>query len=270
MVEKVLRVVAFGSLCLALMVGVYLLSDKQAPIIEVANDSALNVSCELSDAQIYDKVTAYDKVDGDLTEAIFIEENSVDAIKTSKKITYVVIDSSNNVAKLTRKLISSDLENEWTIYSYLPSKIDLNEEIDLAEYIVIKDGCGDLVEGGLSLPELDTTVEGEVVLLITDTRGISEALEVTVMIVDLKSPKFELINDQIEVDLGEEITYTSLINSIEDDIDSKDQLLESLTVSGYIDTNISGTYTLTFTIKDSEGNMSVQNLTVVVLKEAGE
>ena len=264
MAKKILTVLITGIGCLVLMIIVILFSDRKAPKITISSVRPIDVTCELDIKQALEGVSAIDNKDGDLTEAIFIEEQSEDLIIQSGKITYVAVDEAKNVAKLTRTVTTNDRKNKRTIVSSLPDNIAMGKEIDLSDYISMFDGCGKEVEGEFIYPTIDTSVPQVIDLVISDANKVAQDIEVSVQVIDYESPTITLTTDKIKIYNTEEIDYLDYIKNVSDNKNSKKELIDTVTVKGYINFDLKGSYKVTYTIKDSDGNTASADLIIEV------
>ena len=80
------------------------------PPVLTCTEGVLEVSVSASQEELLQGVTAWDNRDGDLTSEIMIDHISTLIGANTAKITYVVFDSSDRVAKLTRTIAYTDYE----------------------------------------------------------------------------------------------------------------------------------------------------------------
>lgn len=80
----------------------YMNLDRTAPAISFADDDKKQVYTEnMKEEALLEDVSAADDVDGDVTDSVLIEKISETA-DGNVIVTYVALDSSNNVAKRSR------------------------------------------------------------------------------------------------------------------------------------------------------------------------
>lgn len=80
----------------------YIKLDRTAPTISFADDDNKLVYTEsMKEDELLEGVSAADDVDGDVTDSVLIEKISETA-DGNVIVTYVALDSSNNVAKRSR------------------------------------------------------------------------------------------------------------------------------------------------------------------------
>ena len=264
MVKKILTVLMTGIFCLALMIVVILFSDRKAPKITMTSTMPIDVTCELDIQQALAGINAIDNKDGDLTESIFIEEQSEDLILQSGKITYVVVDKAKNVAKQTRTVTTNNRKNKRVIVSNLPDNIAIDQVIDLSDYISMLDGCGKEVAGEFIFPTIDTTTPQVLEIVISDANKVAQDLEISLEVVDYESPIIILTAEKTKVIDTEQIDYLDYIKKVSDNKDSKNELLETVTINEYVDLNFEGEYIITYTINDSDGNTASADLIIEI------
>lgn len=87
---------------IAASVFLYLELDRTAPVISFADtDKQLVYRENMSDEKLLEGVSAFDDVDGDVTDSVLVEKISETA-DGSVIVTYVALDSADNVAKRSR------------------------------------------------------------------------------------------------------------------------------------------------------------------------
>ena len=78
--------------------------DREAPKITIQKDVKIGYQEGMSEKELLKGVTAKDNKDGDLTDKVFVDRISVADQSDTATVYYVVIDSSNNVTRVTRKI----------------------------------------------------------------------------------------------------------------------------------------------------------------------
>lgn len=91
---------AADAVLIALSIFFYLNMDRKAPVISFA-DEALVYEESMTEKDLLAGVTASDETDGDVTGNMLVEKVSETA-DGDVIVTYVAVDSSNNVAKKSR------------------------------------------------------------------------------------------------------------------------------------------------------------------------
>lgn len=118
--------------------------DPTKPLITSEIDE-LELSVNYEEADLYQGLHASDAKDGDLTDEIIAGNFSAFVEKGVCKVKYVVFDSSNQPAELTRKVRFTDYESpKFTLSQPLVFTTGTHE--DLAKYV----GAVDCLDGNLS------------------------------------------------------------------------------------------------------------------------
>lgn len=87
---------------IAVSVFLYTNLDRKAPVISFADEDRRLVYTEgMNEEELLEGVSAYDDVDGDVSGSILIEKISQTA-DGNVIVTYVALDSADNVAKKSR------------------------------------------------------------------------------------------------------------------------------------------------------------------------
>lgn len=191
---KILRIVTvfLFVLSLALYLGISfryrVVLDRVPPKIQCESEM-LEVSVHATDADFLSGVTARDNRDGDLTEQVMIQGISRMLSADTARITYVVADSSDNIASCTRMLRYTDYENPRLALTALPvyqafSKGNAMEElIGALTALDIKDGD---ISGQIhiSAGNMDISLESTYALTIeiTNSMGGFESIPLTIVI----------------------------------------------------------------------------------------
>lgn len=191
---KILRIVTafLFVLSLALYAGVTfryrVVLDRVSPRIQ-CDSEVLEVSVNATDDQLLAGVTATDNRDGDLTDRIMIQGISRLLTTDTARITYVVMDSSDNLASCTRTLRYTDYERprliltELPVYRTYPADDSLVRLYDALSARDVRDG--DMSEQiQISAQSANDNVEGEiyVTIQVTNSMGDAEIVPLTVVI----------------------------------------------------------------------------------------
>ena len=183
--------------------------DRVSPQIQ-CNSEVLEISVKADDSALLAGVTAKDDRDGDLTDQIMVQGISRLLTDDTVRITYVVMDSSDNIASCTRSLRYTDYERpqfvltDIPVYSTAIEKNALDELKDTLTAVDAKDGD---LSGQIRIisNSIDVTLEREydLTLEVTNSLGDSEVVPLTIVI----------DNDGAEnplVTLDEYITYVDV------------------------------------------------------------
>lgn len=269
--------------------------DKTAPEIFVS-DIGIVYAYEIDKEVLFQGVTAIDKEEGELTDSVVIEKIVTDVEKETATITYGVADSSGNVGKATCTIAmdvtemedefwEEDVENaqeseddsmiteleggalaEDTEAEDLEEDADEESEEEEAEDNENVDSQGDSDENA----EVSEDVDGE----DGDTEEESadseeregealptagEAANRTQTVSSKQNPGRPSIafrSQEIKTKAGQSPAWVNVIEGLHDDKDNYEALLKTIKVKGDYDKNKAGTYNVTVTVTDGDGNES--------------
>ncbi len=242
-------------------------TDTVAPVITRLGNAAVTVACggTYTDAG----ATASDTCGGNLTGSI-VTNNPVDmSIPDSYTVTYNVVDASGNPAAQVTRTVN--------VIDTTPPMITLlgGASVETAcksSYLDAGATASDLCEGDLSNAiqvdnGVNTAVPGvyHVTYMVSDSAG-NPAVPVsrTVTVDDVVPPVVTLLGNA-EVTLECKQPYTDAGATASDDCNGN--LDASVEVSGSVDVNSVGDYTLTYTVSDAAGNPAVPVSRAVHVKD---
>ena len=249
-IVSVLLLLSAGMLGLTILF--YSKSDRIAPQIQIVPEE-ISYSPGDDETKLLEGVTSSDNKDGDLSDKVFIEKIVPAIDGATATVTYVVVDSSNNVAKVTRIIGYSSKDSKGT---------------DEPDAIPVSGGNTAGQEGnsgqGEGEPEEDNTEENS-----TEgrdpgaTEGEKESEEESEDESETEdrtpredgSPSIFLNTKKATVEYGTEIDYMSYIDDIVDDEDGL-EIWRSISIDGREEVAERGTHTLSYYVTDSDGNMS--------------
>lgn len=229
--------------CAALLAGnvvVYIGEDRNGPEISVPQEEITYVAGTDTSA-LLNGVTAQDDRDGDVTDTVTIESIIPNANQTAASVVYVAKDSKNNVTKETRTILYSTDANQAAAQA-------------AAEQVAADQAAAEQAAQGDAAGESAQTTD--------DGAAQNEA---AIAALSAESPRFYLTQYSVELERGAELNELSYVQDISDDEDSRDELYQGIRISGEVDTNTPGEYTLEYHVVDSDGNNSnVAQLRVTV------
>ena len=246
-------------------------ADTTPPVITLNGDATVTVAVGESFSDL--GATAIDAVDGDITPAV--DNNVNTAITGSYTVIYTATDAAGNTANKTRTVHVIDAT---------PPVIKLtgNAEITVdfgSTFIDPGATATDNVDGTVAVSTsgtVDTNTIGSYTLSYsaTDAAG-NNATTVTrtVIVADPTAPVITLNGDaEITVDLGS--TFIDLGATATDNVDGT----VTVTTSGTVDTNATGSYVLSYSATDAAGNsaavvtrtVTVADLTAPVIALNGD
>lgn len=229
--------------CAALLAGnvvVYIGEDRNGPEISVPQEEITYVAGTDTSA-LLNGVTAQDDRDGDVTDTVTIESIIPNADQTGASVVYVAKDSKNNVTKENRTILYSTDANQAAAQA-------------AAEQVAADQAAAEQAAQGDAAGESAQTTD--------DGAAQNEA---AIAALSAESPRFYLTQYSVELERGAELNELSYVQDISDDEDSRDELYQGIRISGEVDTNTPGEYTLEYHVVDSDGNNSnVAQLRVTV------
>lgn len=270
-------------------------ADHTPPVLTSGSDS-ISVSVSASEEELTQGLSASDDKDGDLTQDIRVSSMSHFTERGKRTVTYVVFDSANQAATLTRELIYTD---------YVPLRIQLNAPLRLdindmtsgnLEEIMQAQDCldGDIsnqirVSMGDTAYSSELTGEYGIVAQVSNSAGDVCSVPLTVTVVDASSQEergkyYPTLSQYIVyTPVGQERNPSDYLIGLEHngeayqfgsqaeaDLDALGEEIQNLpsasdvTVSGTVDYNTPGTYQVAYSYTSADGVTAVTNLAVVV------
>ncbi len=262
--KRLITLILLVSLMLGLLLFGLLRIDRKPPVISVKNRDQ-QFTCETTFENLLDNAFAED--DNELKD-FFIEERNYSEIAEDKKVTYVAIDSQNNVSKETLYLNVNDEVLKRKIVLLQPLKIELKDDFLLSDYFAVQNECGWTFKANLDLEGADLNSIGTYKVTVSAPKDPSIVPLVAEMEVNRFSvPVITLRETEIEHFVDEEIDPAEEVVSIEDDKDSEEYLFDTLVIDpGNYDPGKEGDYRITYSSTDSNGNTGTATLTVRVRK----
>lgn len=247
-------------------------ADRKAPRFKNSIDT-FSVSANATEKELCAGLTAYDDVDGDLTDQIKVVSTSQLIGVNSAQITYIVFDSSSNVSTYTRTVYYTDYERPHFKLTK-PLVYDVNETITLiadgrlSAYDVIDGDISDKIR--LSTLTLTNAIEGtyKIRVIVSNSVGDTAILPLTVTICNRKAtdPTITLTDYLIYTDGGSVLDPMDYLQEITDPTDGGSQPLttDRLQINSDIDYTVAGTYEINYVYLSPSGATTTATLTVVV------
>ena len=152
-------------------------------------------------------------------------------------------------------------------------KLQLDAVLDAGEYFELKNECGWTIKESFEVIGIDTKHIGEYDVTISSKKHPSEKLLSSFEVDDYLAPKIILSYETLENYTGrywDEDYFLEFVESIEDDADDEDMLRSRVTTnweavmnpseSGQV--NTPGTYTITYSVTDSDGHVGKASMKV--------
>ena len=250
---KVITVLLFILSCAAYGVSEFVLKrdkDYISPVISADSD-LLEISVSDDESKLYEGMHATDDHDGDITENILISGESYFLNNNECTVRYVVFDEAHNSASYKRTIHYTD---------YTPPHFSLDKplvftvggSIRFADDITATDCIdGDITSKIRILSSsVSNYMEGvyPAKLEVMNSHGQKASVDINVLVTSKNyKPNVELKEYITYVKQGEDFDPYSLIKYAASDsgmqIDKK-----KVRINGVVDTNVPGTYTLSYTV----------------------
>lgn len=242
--------------------------DTTMPVIKSEEDT-IEIPCAYTQEELLQGITAEDEKDGDLTSQILVGNFSRFIEKGVSDLSYVVFDSSNHPATLTRKVKFTD---------YHSPRFTLTEPLIYREgeggYEETKSrlGATDLLDGDLKewVVQTESDVNYQkagtyhITFQVENSFGDSSSVALPVHITNNAS----LLNIQLQspivyIQKGAEVNPNAWISGVTDGAGNPlDPAI--VTAVSYVDSNTAGCYEIAYNADDGQGNTGETWLTVVV------
>ena len=233
--------------------------DTEAP--EITSDrEVLEIPCEYTQEQLMEGLSAEDETDGDLTSEIIAGSFSRFINTGECNLTYVVFDSSDQPATLTRKVRFTD---------YHPPRFTLTEPLVFSEqegsYTTAMErlGASDQLDGDLKewITQTDTDVNYQRVGTYTMSVEVSNsfgdtssaALPVHVVSAENRRVDIALTSGIVYISAGESLDPSAYISGVTA-ADGSSLDPSAVTAESAVDTNTPGCYEVHYQVFDAGGN----------------
>ncbi|MBC1402677.1 DUF5011 domain-containing protein [Listeria booriae] len=215
------------------------------------------------------EVSATDKEDGDLTNAIKITANNVNTNKEGiYQITYSVTDSDDNTT--TKDVTVIVTSNEKPAIQAEDQTIKKGTKFDpIADVTATDQEDGDLTKTiEVIRNTVDTTKEGtyQVSYEVIDSDGNIAYKTITVTVTSNEKPTITA-EDQV-ITVGDNFDPQKLATSTDQEDGDLTKTIE--VISNTVDTSQPGTYKVVYRVTDSDNNTVEKTITVTVLPKATE
>ena len=258
-------------ICAVAIASTFFLLDRKAPVIKTSSTPVLGCNVSYDDLMSYASAT-----DDKEIKSFFIEEKKVNDIAEYGTLTYVAIDTSDNVSKQRVSVEVDPAYKTFHIEQLQPLKVQINEPINIEEYVVLKNGCGHNVDEVFVIDGVNYNKEDTYDVTITPMIHHNiEPIQAKMTVGNLRAPVIVLKETEIT---DESDSYYSdgyflrQIDHIEDDSDTSESLLDSVTTNwkeiltdgtnNYV--GKTGTYVIKYTVSDSDGNTGSAELSITL------
>ncbi|MDO4332593.1 MAG: hypothetical protein Q4C58_07865 [Eubacteriales bacterium] len=253
--------------------------DRTVPVISFSEEPVI-YSESMNEDQLLEGVTATDDADGDVSDTLVIEKIA-ETSDGKVIVTYAALDSSNNVAKVSR-ILPVEEKQEISV-----SNTDIPQEESQAETTREEaNGENPNQEEDPNVPEADANGENNdenndgnnddqangTPREAQEPPVVQQPEEVAVGANDNpdegvrenQAPIMQLSTNVLPVAAGSTaVDWNSCIGTLSDDTDSRDQLFSNIVMEGNVDLATPGDYPVVLYTRDSEGTESERNTLLV-------
>ena len=206
--------------------------------------------------------TATDNYDGDLTDQVVRTE-------TPTSVTYSVTDSFGNQATAVRTLVCQDIVAPIITLNE-GDKLIIAEDSEFEDpgFVASDDVDGDISANVITSGTINTSIYGKqyITYTVVDSSGNYYQTQRVVVVQEFTPPQLFLASTTAFVRAGEDFVESGY-NAF-DDIDG--DVTSDVFVTGALDTNTPGIYTLAYTAVDSSLNLTTLTKTVYVYEPQSE
>lgn len=247
--------------------------DKQPPTINYSDNLITTVNA--SDADLLAGVSAFDDVDGDVSDSLIIENISKISDDHKVSITYAAYDKSNNVAKMTRIVEYQDYQlphfklDKPLIFTSLKNN-------NLLEAISAYDVRGNNISNKIRMQyqqnpyEIETTnASYPIIFTVTDDLGGTKNITLNVDLIEnnkeYNNVEVKLKDYLIYVEKGATLNLANYLDKIVYQDEEQKINYKNLEISNNFDLMTEGVYDVyfTYTLKD---NLSGYSKLVIVVE----
>ena len=267
--------------------GVYnivsLVTEDRTPPVIFCEEGTLSVSVAATDEELMAGVTAEDEQDGDLTDSIRVASMSRFTEKGKRTIEYVVFDSANQSATLTRDLEYTDYTSPQIMLTE-PMRFNLSEInwVDLSSGMSVTDCLdGDISNKVRVTMDNNADINGAgtygVTAQVSNSAGDTCAVPLEISVVEEESTEesgkyYPMLSQYIVyVPAGQEIAPLDYLTgfmrgSTEYTLGElpANVVPAAVMVQGAVDYNTPGNYTLEYSYTSPEGVLAVTKMAVVI------
>lgn len=236
----------------------YLGTDRMGPEITIP-EGIISYTEGADTAVLLNDISAYDKVDKDVTDSIRIAEIIPMGDGQKAKIVYVAKDKNNNITREERVV-------EYTPKDPVQSPEPTGEAEDEEEPQELTPNGKSDPAGTVSDWQRDQTSVGEQDSLYPQNTKVEENGDISNLddseLVSTGAPVIRLRKYKVHLKAGEQFQFLSYVDKT---VDDKDDVSTRIEVTGDYDTSVPGSYELKYSTTDLEGNKSnIETLTLVV------
>ena len=239
---------------LAVFVGVKaytrLAVDTTPPQISCDTDT-IDISVSDPESALFQGITAKDNRDGDLTGSVMIKGMTGLITNDTAQVSYVVFDSSNNIATCQRTIRYTDYEKPRFALSQ-PLIYPEGGPVMVLDKLSAADSAGEDISDNISIvsQNIDIYTAGRYSLTaqVSNSQGDIESVVLPVIITSAKKQLVELKEYLVYLDQGASFNSGSYVSSVKDSAGAAYDL-SHLSVEGQVDTSVPGTYYVSYSFQ---------------------
>lgn len=246
--------------------------ESSKPVINSTSDS-ITVSCNYTEKEILQGLTAEDRQDGDLTDEIILGNLSRFSEKGKSKATYVVFDSSNQPATYTREVIFKDYVSPQFRLGK-PLVVKTNSSVSEKDLISAEDIFDGDISGRVRIIDsnINYNVTGDYIIKAEVSNSFGDVVKADFPVHIVTEPEA-----RVEISLKKNVVYLEKGDTFNaaDYIDRVTSYYgqpvdkASVGIESFVNTSKTGCYEVRFTATDETGNRGVTYM-VVFVAEKGE
>lgn len=270
---KLILLVLFAAV-LALY-GVYMLVvqrnlDTTPPVISCDSD-LMEISVTDGDEALLSGVSANDNRDGDISDQVLIKSVSKLITADTAKVTYIVFDSSDNMATASRLVRYTDYVIPHFSLS-APLVFNLGSTITLSDKIAANDVLDGDISSSIKIASnmLSNATEStySITVQVTNSMGDTAMVPLSVIVrsVSEKDPVVTLSKYLVYISEGSDFSPETYLESVQKDGASKaDSALKTrVLIDSKVNSSTAGAYEVLYTFSNDNGRSASAILTVVV------
>jgi hypothetical protein len=239
-------------------------ADQTAPVLTLVGENTIFI--DQGETWQDPGVTAVDAVDGDVGDLVVVDGAPSDTnVPGSYIITYTVTDAAGNAISIQRGVIVRDVTAPViSLNGEAEMTIDQNDTWIDPGATATDNTDGDITADIEVVGTVDPSIVGSytITYTVTDAAGNTAQANRNVNVLDTIPPQISLIGAST-LQLNQNEPFVDPGATATDNIDG--DLTSSIVVSGTVNTNIVGTYAITYTVTDSSGISATTTRNVVII-----
>ena len=224
--------------------------DTTPPQISCDTDT-IDISVADPESVLLQGVTAKDDRDGDLTGSIMVKGVTNLLSGNTARVSYIVFDSSNNMATCQRTIRYTDYEKPRFALSQ-PLIYPEGGPVMVLDKLSAADSAGEDISGNISIvsQNIDIYTAGRYFLTaqVSNSQGDIESVTLPVIISSAKKQLVELKEYLVYIDQGASFNSGSYVSSVKDSSGAAYDT-SHLSVEGQVDTSVPGTYYVSYSFQ---------------------